>query len=742
MASYVEQIKAANPEAYAQLAKLAKYSADEAYGGNVQDWQAQIFTPLSEDILKKAPTQATYDPSQDTALPRGTGFKRNLGEVNGLPIVANYDRNGNLSGYIADQSYRNWLSDNQSVGGAWDTSGKPAPEKYTSGSGSFVGGVLGDLAGSFGGYAPLLANLVLPGSGTALSLANAAVNGGDLSGALKNAAISYAVGQSGIGGDVAAATDSQALGQIASGTTSGLLSGQDLESSLTNAAINTGANQAAGSVLSAGTPSSTQGVNYTSGANYDLTQGQNIGGLGLQGSVGGLDPNNPYAFNPVNIGGQGLTLGAIGFNLMNNITGKPLGQDLANLTTGAENYLTPQTPTLANPNPAAQSLLAGLFKSFLTDSTGSSSTGTANMATTTENNAALSSLLGGLLGGGGNLLQGSTNVEARQAQADALRQAGLQAQQQATFKPVGTTTRFGTSSYTVDPTTGAITADYSLSPLAAGYQESLAGMTGQGLMQGQQIQSLAGQYLGESPEAVRQRVMQQRMDLLAPSRERELAKILNTNYQTGTGGLSVGATGLRPGGGEGLRAANPRLEAYYNSLAQSDLQSALEADKAAQQQITFGTQLAGQAYDPFKAGFGAQGAVETAGQQPLTLSQDIAKLQASSGAQAGQLGLGANVAAANAILPANQYNPYASLLSGAAGSPQLTGALGSLFGKTGVGSSLGSWLSGLGGYDYSQLNTAASDWMAANPDIIPQFTDSGNSLDYLDPETRKLLGLD
>ena len=140
----------------------------------------------------------------------------------------------------------------------------------------------------------------------------------------------------------------------------------------------------------------------------------------------------------------------------------------------------------------------------------------------------------------GGLLQGRTDTAAAKALANQLRQAGTSAAQMASFKPVGTTTRFGTSNYRIDPAPGGLKADYSLSPLAAEYQKSLAGMTGQGLMQGQQIQSLAGQYLGESPEAVRQRVMQQRMDLLAPSRERELAKILNTNYQTGTGGLSVG----------------------------------------------------------------------------------------------------------------------------------------------------------------------------------------------------------
>ena len=307
----------------------------------------------------------------------------------------------------------------------------------------------------------------------------------------------------------------------------------------------------------------------------------------------------------------------------------------------------------------------------------------------------------------GGLLQGRTDTAAARALADQLRQSGTQAANMAAFRPVGTTTRFGTSAYSIDPATGGLKADYSLSPLAAGYQGNLADMTGQGLMQGQQVQSLAGQYLGESPEAVRQRVMQQRMDLLAPSRERELARILNTNYQTGTGGLSVGATGIRPGGGEGLRAANPRLEAYYNSIAQADLQNAATAEQEARNQIQFGQQLAGQAYSPFTAGFGAQGAVEQAGQQPLTLAQEIARLQAASGAQQGQLySQGAQRAAAYNLLPELQTSTAATLLGGLA-SP--TSGLSGLFSGLGGGGFAGNPSGlGIGGIDYGNLSTIYS----------------------------------
>jgi hypothetical protein len=287
----------------------------------------------------------------------------------------------------------------------------------------------------------------------------------------------------------------------------------------------------------------------------------------------------------------------------------------------------------------------------------------------------------------GGLLQGRTDTAAAKALADQLRTAGTQAATGAQFRPVGTTTRFGTSAYSIDPATGGLKADYSLSPLAAGYQQSLADMTGQGLLQGQQLQGLASQYLGESPEAVRQRYVEQQTALLAPGQEQQLAGIRNRLFQTGRGGLATGATEAG-----GLAATNPEMAAYYNALANQQRQIAAGADQAAQQQIQFGQGLAGQAYNPFLAGFGAQGSVESAAQQPLTLAQEIAKLQAASGAQAGALGLRGSLAGAMAEQPANQYNAFADILR----SPTFAQGVGSsLSGLGGLFSSVPSWTTGI-----------------------------------------------
>jgi len=333
--------------------------------------------------------------------------------------------------------------------------------------------------------------------------------------------------------------------------------------------------------------------------------------------------------------------------------------------------------------------------------------------------ALLGGLAGGVLGGAGNtqqsqqnyanMLQGlfgtagsmQQNSVSRAAAEAAQRQAlagGQTAANMAAFRPVGTTTRFGTSAYSVDPATGGLKADYSLSPLAQGYQNQLAGMTNQGLMQGQQLQSLANQYLGESPNAVRQRYIEQQTALTAPGNEQALAGIRNNLFQTGREGLATGATSAG-----GLAATNPEMAAYYNSLANQQRQIAAGADQAAQQQITFGQGLAGSAYQPFTAGFGAQGAVEQAAQQPLTLSSELAKLQATAGANQGQLyNTGAQRAAALSLAPEMQTSNTANILGGLADpASQLGSAFGGLFGGFG-GGSIGSVLPNIGSwYDSS-----------------------------------------
>jgi hypothetical protein len=348
---------------------------------------------------------------------------------------------------------------------------------------------------------------------------------------------------------------------------------------------------------------------------------------------------------------------------------------------------------------------------------------------TAQSQQAYGNMLQGLFGTAGSMQQNKVSQAAAEAAQRQALAGGQTAANMAAFKPVGTTTRFGTSSFQFDPTTGQLTsAGYNPSALATDYQKALAGMTNQGLTQGQSQQALASQYLasqqgqpltslgqqylGESPDAIRQRYVQQQTALLAPQQEQQLAGIRNNLFQTGRQGLATGATSAG-----GLAATNPEMAAYYNSLANQQRQISAGADQAAQQQAQFGAGLYGtglgltqqgqqfgqglgaSAFSPFTAGFGAQSAVEQAAQQPLTLSSDLAKLQAASGAQQGQLyNTGAQRAAALSLAPEMQTSNTATFLSGLSSPTSGIGsALGGLFGSLG-GGSIGSVMPNIGGW--------------------------------------------
>lgn len=158
--SYIDRLKAANPEAYKNLEGLMAYTANEGNAGIPQDWQAQIFTPLQVSAPKKIDltegkvpegfTPVIGDAGGDTPNYVTFGYTKDLGKVNGLPITAQYDVEGNLTGYAADPAYRNWLSGNTGVSGKWDASGAPNPAQHVSSGGGFFGGFVGDLLGGVG----------------------------------------------------------------------------------------------------------------------------------------------------------------------------------------------------------------------------------------------------------------------------------------------------------------------------------------------------------------------------------------------------------------------------------------------------------------------------------------------------------------------------------------------------------------------------------------------------------------
>ncbi len=420
---------------------------------------------------------------------------------------------------------------------------------------------------------------------------------------------------------------------------------------------------------------------------------------------------------------------------------------------------------------------------------------------------------GALLGG---LIQGSSNRRAAQTQADASVAAAQLAANEARFRPIGITTRFGRSAFETGVpglsapvaadfapaenatpeeiaaaqekfaaaqenyqtrlrNEGRITgASYELDPQLRGFQDRFLGLAGGGLTQAEMAQqqfaplsraaqglfgagqfyfdqpsnqrlgilgnqflgpqagadaltSLGQQYVARSPQEAAQQFMSQQQNLLAPSRERQLSQLQNQLFQTGRGGLSVGATGERPSGAAGLGAASPELEAYYNALAQQDAGLAAQAQQAGmdqarfgagllsqgqtlgqgqigfgadllarqqaadRQQLSFGAGLFGTAGNLLTQGYGGQAAaldpytaylgqvrqLEALGQQPLELGINIgAKGQSNAAAQAMLTG---NMPSAQSFA-ANAYNPFATALTGLSQNPQFTNALSRQFG--------------------------------------------------------------
>lgn len=285
--------------------------------------------------------------------------------------------------------------------------------------------------------------------------------------------------------------------------------------------------------------------------------------------------------------------------------------------------------------------------------------------------AMIGSQIGGALSGGSQVQQANQQLG--------------QAAQMSQFRPIGITNTFGTSNFGFDSQGRLSSGGYTLSPQLQGYQNQLAGMTGQGLQQGQTLMNLGQSYLGESPEAVRQRYIGQQTSLLAPKREQDLAAIRNKLYQTGRGGLATGATTAG-----GLAATNPEMAAYYNAIAQQDAALAANAETAAQNQIKFGTGLLTGAYDPFKSGLTTQAAVEELGQQPLTLGAQLGGMSTVGSTNAGKY-------------LTQQANPWTTATSNLLGNQQFVQGLGGLFGGS---RNVPSWTTG--------------------SDVIPESTFSGS----------------
>ena len=543
-----------------------------------------------------------------------------------------------------------------------------------SGGGGLLGKIEGGITDTVGNVSDALAevddtvNQEIPGGwATVINVATAgqaapyvqAVQAGNViarGGSLEDAAKGYVISSlaSEAGGAVGAETGSSFAGNVAGGTTSGLLSGKSLEESVKGGVTGGVISQATPSTLLSSTPSGTTGTQeYIPESNIGQSTPSSTSGFYTgQGTTGANNMADYYTNDYENYGSQQpdtqqypeyyRTTIAPDYGNPEDYGVNPDGMMRPDVNYGSpEDYGVnpdgmPPPSAFSSFDAATQAYLRRLFAAG-----GSAAQAARNF---------LSSMGGG--GMNSNLLQGGAGTAAQLIQAQANRQAAQQAQarigqatQQAVagsqFRPVGTTTRFGTSQFQVDPTTGQlVSAGYTAAPEITSAQNRLMG--------------LGASYLAQTPEEVAQQYMTRQYDLLDPSRQRQLANIRNQQFQTGRGGLSVGSTGLRPSGAQGLMGANPELEAYYNAMAQQDAQLAAQAQQAGQQNVLFGTGLFGQA-----------GTLENMAQQPFNLSQGLAEKSSAGGFRSGQLGIQGNIYGnAIGLSGAMTNNPYATVLGG------------------------------------------------------------------------------
>ena len=334
----------------------------------------------------------------------------------------------------------------------------------------------------------------------------------------------------------------------------------------------------------------------------------------------------------------------------------------------------------------------------------------------------------GLLGG---YLQGEAAKDAAETQANAQREAAQLSANEARFRPVGVTTRFGQSQFQYGPGGQVTGAGYTISPEMRAYQDRLMALSGQGLMQAEQAQQqfaplqagaqglfgLGQQYLAQSPQEAAQQYMAKQQELLAPTRERQMAQLQNTLFQQGRSGLSVGATGARPSGAAGLGATTPEMEAYYNALAQQDAALAAQAMQAGQQQTTFGAGLLGtagnlltqgyqgqvNALTPYQAYLGGVGSLEAQGQNALELGSALGgRIANPTGANALMQG---GLAAAQSQAAANAYNPFATALTMGSQNPAFQRGIQGILGGGGSSTPTSYYMGGrgeavpMGGFD-------------------------------------------
>jgi hypothetical protein len=728
---------------------------------------ASVFTLPSDSSLTAAAKSLYKEPTKGLVWKADDFNKINAGDFS-FQGYAPTDSYGTIKGYAIKDGVP-YYAQATAPGADYtllDKSGTSTNTKitYTVTGGGGDGGFFADLGREILKAGPILpaaldivgAAYGLPGVGSALALGTA---GGLAATGRPEAALSYGasalVGQLGVGSAVTGATGSTLAGQVASGTTAGLLTGKTPEEALKGGVVGAGAGLA-GSTVAGETGSAVAGqvaagttAGLLTGKTAEQSLAQGVGNIKLDSLIpdtgvtvaneaqvaagqtalqNQLAPfevdttasafdtkdiiNDSSGFSttttaPVTIDSGVINPAQTVANVVGTdatqidttqVTGntgvKTMDEDFegAGMSASLSEYLAdPEGATMyadiqreLNLDPEGATMSAGLSQAVQDYATGTG-LGIKDVVKFFKDNPNLAKAATSVISSGvglfGTKLATDTAREAAKAAADAMK-----------FKPVGVTTRFGTTDYTYDAEGNLKTAGYTLTPELKAIQDKLMAGATLSLDEAKKVADLydplkkasaslfdlGTSYLAKTPEQVAADYMAKQQDLLAPSRERQMAQLQNTLFQQGRGGLSVGATSARPSGARGLGATTPEMEAYYNALAQSDAALAAGAQQAGQQSVLFGKGLLGaggeflgkytagqtSAYDPFKSLLSTAGTVESMGAGALDVGT--------------ALGGRTTTAAGNAartLLPTASVNPYSSLFTSLADDPQFKAAV-------------------------------------------------------------------
>lgn len=269
----------------------------------------------------------------------------------------------------------------------------------------------------------------------------------------------------------------------------------------------------------------------------------------------------------------------------------------------------------------------------------------------------------------GSSMAGRSAEKAANTSAQAQLESARIAAEEQRFRPVGITSRFGTSQFGFGPEGRLESAGYAASPEIQALQQRLASLYGSSLGQAemapqtsQGLFNLGQQYLAQSPEQARNKYLQEQYAMLDPIRQREEQRLGASVFGRGRAGLNVGDQG------------QPELAALANARRTQDLQLTAQAEQAARDRIAYGTGLFGAGFDlqtkalaPFQQQFGVSQLLEQAAQQPLDIGAQLGGRTATAGANVGQSLLTGGIGAAQTQLQGSLVGPslMAQNISGA-----------------------------------------------------------------------------